>query len=87
MANILRSLVGEFWGGFCPSCPEPVDMKLNTLDQWECPRCHLEIDSHGSVVVLPTRGVGSYMRSHGSPVSANHVIPPQVGRIVQDLRC
>ena len=51
----------EFSDGYCPQClleDQRVAMKLNDVDFWECPDCHLQAHSRssGMFAIMRTRG-------------------------------
>lgn len=54
----------SYTDGACPQCAlerQPVAMRLNRDDHWECPQCLLQMaGSSAQVMILRTRGVGDF---------------------------
>lgn len=54
-----KSLLGEFWSGPCPI--DGVEMAANKQDNWECPKCRLQIIAmHPGPFVLKEKGLGQF---------------------------
>jgi hypothetical protein len=83
-----KSQVGEFWGGYCPDCMIVESEMMKNLDnKWECPICHLQVSvSDKRITILSQVGTGRFARKHGSRISVLTAIPPQEGRITENLR-
>jgi len=84
------SLIGEFWGGYCPECNTPdSEMCLNRDANWECPKCHLVIQSNEiveTVDILAGTGKGKFVQRHHSHVSVSQSSVVCEGRIRHDYR-
>jgi hypothetical protein len=84
----MRSLVGDFWGGYCPECLSvDTEMFRNVCGFWECPECHLQINVTADIVILHEKGKGNFVkRFDGIYFSVSDAVPPLAGRIVRDHR-
>ncbi len=75
LASKTRSLVGELWAGWCPL--DGSEMCANEQDYYECPTCHLQIQSAaGGPNVLPNKGKGQFrLRGDRRRISAVDELP------------
>ena len=83
----LNRLTGQFWGGECPVClTVEAEMFKNVAGHWECRICHTQIEVEEAPKVLSEKGIGRFVRTVGGLCSVFDAIPPQIGRIAEDLR-
>lgn len=76
-----ESLVGKYWDGPCPL--DNTEMKLNTSDYYECPKCRIQIGINGGAHVLQFKGLSKFKTRpvcvegviHHDPIVATDELP------------